>query len=121
MDAEGNLTAEVTGADFRGSYSWRAKPIEPMSFHMGARMTGSWQRQPRSWAFRSAKWKRDPQAPGIMGPKSKAAAQSHRAAKTQKYGIDYSISQLPAPARRLYGGSDKWLYVDPEYQEVYPS
>ena len=32
--------------------------------------------------------------------------------KTPEYSIDYSVSQLP--------GSDKWLYVDPEYQEIYP-
>jgi hypothetical protein len=30
----------------------------------------------------------------------------------QEYKIDYSISQLPA--------SDKCLYVDPDYPEVYP-
>jgi hypothetical protein len=29
-----------------------------------------------------------------------------------KYRIDYSVSQLPA--------SEKWLYVDPEYQDAYP-
>ena len=34
--------------------------------------------------------------------------------------IDDSFSQLPMPARRLCGGSDKWLYVDPEYPEIYP-
>jgi Zn finger protein HypA/HybF involved in hydrogenase expression len=28
--------------------------------------------------------------------------------------IDHSDSQLPVLARRLSGGSDKWLYVDPE-------
>jgi len=28
--------------------------------------------------------------------------------------IDYSDSQLPEPARSPVGGSDKWLYADPE-------
>ena len=32
--------------------------------------------------------------------------------KTAEYSIDYATSQLPA--------SDKWLYIDPEYPEVYP-
>jgi hypothetical protein len=31
--------------------------------------------------------------------------------KTQEYHLDDSTSQLPT--------SDKWLYVDPEYPEVY--
>ena len=97
--------------DFSGSYSWRAKPIEPMGFRVGARLTGSWRRQPRSCAFRSAKWKKDPQAFRIMGPKSKAAAQSHQAARAQKYSIDYFVSQHPV--------SDKWLYVDPEHLSVF--
>ena len=34
--------------------------------------------------------------------------------KTQEYHIDYSTSQLPEPARRSIGGSDKWPYVAPE-------
>jgi len=33
--------------------------------------------------------------------------------------IDDSFSQLPAPARRLSGGSDNWIYVDPQYPEDY--
>jgi hypothetical protein len=33
--------------------------------------------------------------------------------KPLKYTFDYSTSQLPA--------SDKWLYVDVEYQDAYPS
>jgi len=32
---------------------------------------------------------------------------------TSEYHIDYTDSQLPA--------SDKWLYVDPVYPEIYPS
>ena len=35
-----------------------------------------------------------------------------RSQKTHEYSIDYADSQLPM--------SDKWLYVDPEYPEVYP-
>jgi hypothetical protein len=31
--------------------------------------------------------------------------------KIQEYKIDYSTSQLPV--------SDKWVYVDPDYPEVY--
>ena len=41
-------------------------------------------------------------------PPPKATGQT----KIAEYSIDYSTSQLPA--------SDKWLYVDPEYPEVYP-
>ena len=40
--------------------------------------------------------------------------------RTPEYSIDYSTSQLPAPARPPSGGSDKWLYVNPECPEVYP-
>ena len=49
--------------------------------------------------------------------------------KTPEYSMDYSVSQLPTPARRLSGGSDnlsrasrsnEWLYVDPEYPGAYP-
>ncbi|MBW1803530.1 MAG: hypothetical protein JRJ85_22725 [Deltaproteobacteria bacterium] len=36
------------------------------------------------------------------------------AEKTQTI-LDCSFSQLPAIARLLSGGSDNWLYVDPEY------
>lgn len=38
----------------------------------------------------------------------------------QIYCIDYSVSQVSESTRRLSGGSDKWLYVDPDYPEVYP-
>ena len=41
-------------------------------------------------------------------------------AKISEYSIDYSISQFPVPARRLSGGSDDYLYVDPEYPETFP-
>jgi len=40
--------------------------------------------------------------------------------KTPEYSIDYSVSQLPVPSRHLPGGTDKWLYVDPQYPEVFP-
>jgi hypothetical protein len=50
--------------------------------------------------------------------------------KVPEYSIDYShrgvgpygpeaVSQLPEPARRPSGGSDKWLYVDPVYPEIF--
>lgn len=39
--------------------------------------------------------------------------------KTQEYHLDDSTSQLPEFTRRMYGGSDKWPYVDPEYPEAY--
>ena len=38
---------------------------------------------------------------------------------TPEYHIDYTNSQLPAPARRLSGGSDNYLYVDPVYPETF--
>ena len=42
--------------------------------------------------------------------------------KTPEYSIDHSTSLLPCLPDVAYdeGGSDKWLYVDPEYPEVYP-
>ena len=35
--------------------------------------------------------------------------------KLAEYVIDDSFSQLPEFTRRQSGGSDNWLYVDPEY------
>ena len=46
-----------------------------------------------------------------LRPPPKATGQQ----KTPEYSIDYSDSQLPEFTRRLSGGSDKWLYVCPEY------
>jgi hypothetical protein len=41
--------------------------------------------------------------------------------KIQEDKIHYSTSQLPVPARRPVGGSDKRLYVDPDYPEACPN
>jgi len=65
---------------------------------------------------------------GLWNRKARPPPKATGPQKTPEYNIDYSVSQLPLPARRfirrlsggLSGGSDKWLYVDPEYQEVYP-
>ena len=76
---------------------------------------------------------------GLWDRKARPPPKATRPPKLVEHHIDYShrgvgpygpeaISQLPAlvrrycggPARRPSGGSDKCLYVDPEYQEVYP-
>jgi hypothetical protein len=38
----------------------------------------------------------------------------------QTYNMDYSVSKVSESARRLSGGSEKWLYVDPGYPEISP-
>ena len=44
--------------------------------------------------------------------------------KAPDYSIDYTDSQLPVLARRLFGGFDKWVYVEsftqlpPHHHEV---
>lgn len=57
-------------------------------------------------------WEVKPRPP----PKASClCAVTHRQAgppKVLEYSMYYSVSQLPA--------SDNWLYVDPEYTEVYP-
>jgi hypothetical protein len=63
-------------------------------------------------------YKEDPQTFGIMGPQSKAATQSHGAAKGPR--IQHRLFHVPESTRRLSGGSDKWLYVAPEYRESFP-
>jgi len=51
---------------------------------------------------------------GLWDQKVRPPPEATGQPKIQEYKIDYSIPQLPLPARRLSGGSDKWLYVDPE-------
>jgi len=58
---------------------------------------------------------------GLWDQKARPPPKATGPPKIQEYSVDYSVSQLPVPARSLSGGSDNWLYVDPEYQEVYPS
>jgi hypothetical protein len=65
-------------------------------------------------------WDSKPRPP----PKPRPAAErnetliddSHRG--VGPYGPE-AFSQLPAPVRRLSGGSDNYLYVDPQYPEDY--
>jgi len=68
---------------------------------------------------------RPPPEPKDVSKKSETVIDdSHRG--VGPYGPE-AFSQLPAPARRftrrlsggLSGVSDKWLYVDPQYPEVY--
>ena len=49
---------------------------------------------------------------GLWDRKARPPPKATGPPKTPEYSIDYSTSQLPA--------SDKWLYVDAEYQEVSP-
>jgi len=58
---------------------------------------------------------------GLWDRKARPPPKATGPPNIQEYKIDYSISQLPMSARLLSGGSDKWLYVAPEYPETYPS
>jgi hypothetical protein len=69
---------------------------------------------------------------GLWDRKARLPPKATGPPKLVEHHIDYSlrgvgpygpeaISLLPMPARRLSGGSDKWLYVDPEYPETYPA
>jgi len=49
---------------------------------------------------------------GLWDRKARPPPRATEQTKIAEYSIDYSTSQLPT--------SDKWLYVDPEYPEVYP-
>ena len=49
---------------------------------------------------------------GFWDQKTRPPPKATGPSKIQEYQIDFSTSQLPV--------SDKWLYVDPEYPEVYP-
>ncbi len=51
---------------------------------------------------------------GLWEKKAKPPPKATGPRKTQEYHLDDSTSQLLEPARRLSGGSDKWLYVDLE-------
>jgi hypothetical protein len=57
---------------------------------------------------------------GLWDRKARPPPKATGPPKVREYRIDYSVSQLPESTRRLSDGSDKWLYVDPEYPEVYP-
>ncbi|MBA7715845.1 MAG: hypothetical protein KAV87_38815 [Desulfobacteraceae bacterium] len=66
---------------------------------------------------------------GLWEVKPRPPPKATEPQKTPEYSMDYSVSQLPTPARRLSGGSDnlsrasrsnEWLYVDPEYPGAYP-
>lgn len=50
---------------------------------------------------------------GLWGVKPRPPPKAKVPPKSPEYSIDYSTSQLPT--------SDKWLYVCPEYPEVYPA
>ena len=58
---------------------------------------------------------------GLWKIKERAPPKATGPPKPPEYSIDYSNSQVPAPARRPSGGSDKWPYVDPQYPDTYPS
>jgi len=58
---------------------------------------------------------------GLWDQKARPPPKANSPPMAQEYNIDYTDSQLPVPARRLSGGSDNYLYVDPEYPETYPA
>jgi hypothetical protein len=64
--------------------------------------------------------KKIPKHLGLWEVKPRLPSKAIVPQETPEYRIDYSTTQLPTPARLLSGGSDKWLYVDPEYPEGYP-
>jgi hypothetical protein len=58
---------------------------------------------------------------GLWEIKARPPPKANSPPMAQEYNIGYTDSQLPVPARRLSGGSDNYLYVDPEYPETYPA
>ncbi len=58
---------------------------------------------------------------GLWEIKARPPPRAIVAAKNPEYHIDYSTSQVPVPARRLSGGSDNYLYVDPVYSDGHPA
>jgi len=57
---------------------------------------------------------------GLWDRKARPPPKATGPPKVQEYNIDYSVCQVSESTRPLSGGSVKWLYVDPEYPEVYP-
>ncbi len=58
---------------------------------------------------------------GLWDRKARQEPKTAGPPKVPEYSIDHSVSQLPEFIRRLSGGSDKWLYADPEYPETISS
>ena len=56
---------------------------------------------------------------GLWDVKPRPPPNANAPPKALEIRIDYSDSQLPEPARRLFGGSDNYLCVDSQYPEVY--
>jgi hypothetical protein len=56
---------------------------------------------------------------GLWVQKARSPPKANSPQTASEYYIDYSTSQLPEFTHRLSGGSDMWLYVDPEYPEGY--
>ena len=59
---------------------------------------------------------------GLWDRKARPPPKATGPPKVREYSIDYSMSQLscfPVPVNNETG-SDKWLYVDPEYPENFP-
>jgi len=64
--------------------------------------------------------------PPSKSSRSRAETQKQvRSPKVREYCIDYSMSQLSCFPDQVSdldsSGSDKWLYVDPEYPETFES
>jgi hypothetical protein len=57
---------------------------------------------------------------GLWEKKARPPSKARAAPVRTDTLIDDSFSQLPMPARRLCGGSNKWLHVGPEYPEACP-
>jgi len=53
----------------------------------------------------------DPQKPGTLGSESQTTTKSEWPPRALEYHIDYTDSQVPV--------SENYLYVDPQYREVY--
>ena len=56
---------------------------------------------------------------GLWDSKPRPPPKPRPAAERNETVIDDASSQLPVPARRPIGGSDNWIYVDPQYPEIY--
>jgi hypothetical protein len=60
---------------------------------------------------------------GLWDRKARPPPKATGPPQVQEYSIDYSMSQLPCFPDLVSdeSGSDKWLYVDPEYPETFPA
>ena len=58
---------------------------------------------------------------GLWDVKARPPSRSTAPPKASEYSMDYTDSQLPVSDNLSRASrSNEWLYLDPEYSEVYP-